>query len=99
MNPGRQVSTTYGPRSKYIPHEAADVLANETYRYMFKRAGMPKLGGIFVGQEDTASPIIRAIHGATWSIVARYLMWCSTNKRMLEEDPKAIPSRFIRAKI
>jgi hypothetical protein len=113
INPAREVMTAYGPRAKYRPLEAADVLANETYRYMFneKRAGMPKLGGIFVGQEDSASPIIRALHGDLEQRRA-VLDVVLYNKRMLEErldalesgevlrrDPKAMPSRFIRAKI
>ena len=113
LNPTRKVSVTYGWRSQYRPLEGADVLANETYREMFneRREGMPKLGGIVAGREDTASPIIRGIHGGlgdfrTMLDVVLY------SKRMLEDrldalessetlrrDPRAMPRRFIRNKI
>jgi hypothetical protein len=113
LNPARNVSTTYGPKSQYRPLEGADVLANETYRYMFNesRTGMPKLGGIFAGQEDTASPIIRGIHGGLGESRA-ILDVVLYNRLMLEErlealesgetlrrDPRVMPSRLIRKKI
>jgi hypothetical protein len=63
LNPKRDISVTFGSNRKYIPLQAADVLANETYRYMFKRTGVPSLGGMIVGAEDTASQIVRALHG------------------------------------
>ena len=36
---------------------------SEIYRYMFKRTGVPKLGGMIVGAENTASQIVRALPG------------------------------------
>lgn len=112
INPARDVSITYGPKLQYIPLQAGDIIANETYRYMSneKRAGMPKLGGIFVGQEDTASPIIRALHGSL-EVRKATLDVVLYNKRMLEErldawefgeylrqDPKTFGGRLIRAR-
>ena len=62
------------------------MLANETFRYMFneKRNGLPKLGGIFVGQKDTASPIIRGIHGDVGQSGA-ILDVVLYNRRMLDD--------------
>jgi hypothetical protein len=112
LNPARKVSVTYGSKSRYRPLQGADVLANETYRYMFneRRSAMPKLGGIFAGREDTASPIIRGIHGAMGEGGA-LLDVVLYNKLMLAErldalesgetlrrDPKAMSRRFIRKK-
>ena len=86
LNSARKVSVTYGPKSQYRPLEGADVLANETFRYMFneKRNGLLKLGGIFVGQKDTASPIIRGIHGDVGQSGA-ILDVVLYNRRMLDD--------------
>jgi Protein of unknown function (DUF3800) len=110
-SPERSVSIAYGSDRQYIPLQGADVLANETYRYMFKQTGIPKLGGIFAGSEDTASPIVRALHGGLEERRA-LLDVVLYNKGMLKErldilesggylgeDPKARIRRFIRAKI
>jgi uncharacterized protein DUF3800 len=42
--PQRRISLTYGWSNDYPALEAADVLANETYRYLKKKTGMPQLG-------------------------------------------------------
>jgi hypothetical protein len=91
INPERDVSTVAGPNRQYIPLQAADILANETYGYMLKRTGMPKLGGIFAGQDDTASPIIRALHGGLGErrAVLDVLLY---NNRMLEGRLEALES-------
>jgi hypothetical protein len=91
VNAKRDISVTFGSNQKYVPLQGADVLANETYRYMFKRTGMPKLGGIFVGTEDTASPIIRKIHG-TFEKRGALLDVVLYNSRMLENRLDMIES-------
>jgi hypothetical protein len=91
INPDRDVSPAAGLSRHYIPLQAADILANETYGYMCKRTGMPKLGGMFVGQGDTASPIIRALHGGLNErrAILDVLLY---NNRMLEERLEALES-------
>jgi Protein of unknown function (DUF3800) len=84
VNAARAVTITYGPATQFIPIQGADILANETYRYMFKKTRMPRLGGIFVGSEDTASPIVRALHGPFGDHKA-FLDVLLYNKGMLEE--------------
>ena len=69
-NSDRDVSVTYGSRRKYIPLQAADVLVNETYRYMFAQTGIPNLGAVFVGQKDEAArPFIEAIKDQSYLVV------------------------------
>lgn len=73
QNPDREVSVTYGSRRQFIPLQAADVLVNETYRYMFAETGIPNLGAVFVGQQDKAARLlIEAIKDQCFLVVHLY---------------------------
>ena len=70
QNPDREVSVTYGSRQQYKPIQAADILVNETYRYMHAETGISNLGAILVGQKDeNARPFIEAIKDRCYLVV------------------------------
>jgi hypothetical protein len=72
-NPDRAASTIYGSNLQYIPLQAADILANETYRYMHDKTGIPYLGAMVIGATDVAArPMLEAIKGRSYLQVTLY---------------------------
>src|SRR5262249_10355307 len=69
-DPARKLSTTHAWRMQFRPLEAADILANETYRHMRDNERcLPSLGAIAVGEEDRPSPIVKGIRDNTYLVV------------------------------
>lgn len=78
-DPDRPVSILTGLNTQYVPLQAADVLANETFRYMRSGGSAPALGARPIeGADPHARQLIEDLYGKVALIVRCY------NKKALE---------------
>jgi hypothetical protein len=69
-NPYRDINLRFGSDRQFIPLQAADILANETFRYAHKQSEIPFLGTTLVDSSDpNASMIIELIKNQSFLIV------------------------------
>jgi len=69
-DPLREINLSFGSDRQFIPIQTADILANETYRYMHLENGFPFLGAETVDGPDPQSPsIIEAIKKDSYLVV------------------------------
>jgi len=58
----REITLAFGSDREFVPIQAADILANETYRYVMSGGEIPFIGASPVGGSDPyARPFIEAI--------------------------------------
>jgi hypothetical protein len=78
-NQNREIKIRFGSNMQYVPLQAADILANETFRYMHRKVPNPYLGAIVIGMPDAdPSPVIQELKKGSYLQVELY------SKQMLE---------------
>jgi hypothetical protein len=61
-DPDRNINLMFGSNRQYLPLQAADILANEAFRHMHGKTGIPILGAVPMdGSDPKLSPLVKAM--------------------------------------